>query len=587
MTTTAARENLYESYALLQYRHKALQRDLDEFRNGSRYMKLQDDYRRVCNGYIKVINSLKQDLAKARAEGKKEGDLWYQECVSDWEKYQKELNKKDREIRHLSDKNWAIRRESDEKIASLTKLYEEKLDEKDAIIDALKAEVAHKDALLNRDSSNTSLPTGQTPLRKKKRIPNSRMHTGRKKGGQVGHEKHTLGKPEASEVTEEVNHRLEDASCPTCGAESFFFTGECEERYEYDVQITTVKRKHKFWLYECNACGERVWSGEDPRLHAECQYGAGVQALALHLRNTTNAAINKVPDLFAAITSGEIRPSEGYIAKLQHRAAKLLELFRRDLIGVLISRRIVFWDDTVIFANKERICLRFYGDEHIAVFFAHAKKDLVGMLEDNILQVLSPETRVMHDHNTVNYNALFHFINLECNAHVLRDLQKSYDDTGHVNLRAMKELISKAINDRNNLALKGVEYFDAEYIAKFDNGLAELLRKAEAEAKKNQSIYSGPFERALVARLIKYKENFFAWMHDFSLPVTNNLSERALRGVKTKLKVSGQFDSVKTASEYATIRTYLETCRRNGINEMSALMRLSSGNPYTAAEIFG
>lgn len=64
------------------------------------------------------------------------------------------------------------------------------------------------------------------------------------------------------------------------------------------------------------------------------------------------------------------------------------------------------------------------------------------------------------------------------------------------------------------------------------------------------------------------------------------LSERALRGVKTKTKVSGQFASTETADYYAAIRTYIETCRRNGINEMAALMRLCSGNPYTVEEIF-
>ena len=71
-----------------------------------------------------------------------------------------------------------------------------------------------------------------------------------------------------------------------------------------------------------------------------------------------------------------------------------------------------------------------------------------------------------------------------------------------------------------------------------------------------------------------------------SLPTTNNLSGRALHGVKTKMKVSGQFASAGTADNYAAIRTYIETCRRNGINEMEALKRLCRGCPYTVEEIF-
>ena len=79
----------------------------------------------------------------------------------------------------------------------------------------------------------------------------------------------------------------------------------------------------------------------------------------------------------------------------------------------------------------------------------------------------------------------------------------------------------------------------------------------------------------------KIKVRIMPVMRKFAL-----LAERALRGVKTKMKVSGQFASTGTADNYAAIRTYIETCRRNGINEMTALTRLCNGNPYTVEEIF-
>ena len=51
------------------------------------------------------------------------------------------------------------------------------------------------------------------------------------------------------------------------------------------------------------------------------------------------------------------------------------------------------------------------------------------------------------------------------------------------------------------------------------------------------------------------------------------------------MKISGQFYSEQTANNYAVIKSYIETCRRNGINEMQALQRLADGNPYTVQEI--
>ncbi|BCG61253.1 hypothetical protein [Paenibacillus sp. URB8-2] len=52
------------------------------------------------------------------------------------------------------------------------------------------------------------------------------------------------------------------------------------------------------------------------------------------------------------------------------------------------------------------------------------------------------------------------------------------------------------------------------------------------------------------------------------------------------MKVSGQFQSEETAGHYAAVKSYIETCYRNGINEVAALTRLCNGNPYTVKEIF-
>ena len=63
MLAAAAEDSLYESYVVLQYRNKALQRELDSFRNGTRYKKLQEDHRRVIAGYIRENKNLRQELA--------------------------------------------------------------------------------------------------------------------------------------------------------------------------------------------------------------------------------------------------------------------------------------------------------------------------------------------------------------------------------------------------------------------------------------------------------------------------------------------------------------------------------------------
>ena len=428
------------------------------------------------------------------------------------------------------------------------KNYQESLAEKDAIIKELQNRLAHAEALLNHDGSNTGTPTSQTPINKNKVIPNSRRSSGRKKGGQPGHTKAALEAPEESEITDIVGHPLQDDECcPKCGLTDCVPTGESEVKFEYDVRIKVVKIKHEFFYYECSNCGTVFRSQIPPNLKEKVPYGSGLQAFALSLTNTVNAAMNKASMFLAGITGGELMPCEGYIAKLQARAANGLRQFRQDLKLVLITRKIVYWDDTVIFILAQRACFRFYGDESIAYYTAHAHKDMESLDDDNVLNLLTSDTKTMHDHNTVNYNEKYSFENIECNQHLQRDCQKNTDDTCHQWSDDLKKHISATIKDRNDAIARG----------------------------------EGSFSEAYIKR-----RNYFLWVEDFSLPTTNNLSERGLRGVKSHMKIAGQFESETAADNHALNRTYIETCRRNGINEIDALQRLCEGNPYTVAEIF-
>ena len=147
--------------------------------------------------------------------------------------------------------------------------------------------------------------------------------------------------------------------------------------------------------------------------------------------------------ILKGMTNVELTPCEGYVAKLQKRGADGVREFREDLKRLLITRDIVYWDDTVIMILKERACFRFYGDERIAYYTSHAHKDMESIDDDNVLALLTNETKVMHDHNTVNYNGKFHFENIECNQHLQRDCQKNTDNTCHkwsVNMRYLIQI---------------------------------------------------------------------------------------------------------------------------------------------------
>lgn len=455
----------------------------------------------------------------------------------------------------------------------------------------LKAQIeALKDALLkekskaDNDGTNSGIPTSQTSYGKKKVIPNSREKTGKKRGAQPGHEKHSLNTLNNDEITDHENHSLD--TCPDCGSEDLVFI-EKREKDIIDYEVRVIKKRHYFWVYQCRGCGHTVHSPIPCHLKESIQYGPNIQALGLALQDIGFVSINRTRKLMDGFIGNGIHLSEGYICKLQKRASKALKSFVGEVRLECIRSKILHWDDTVIFINTEQACMRFYGNERLALYRAHAKKDRAGIDEDGILGALGSETTVIHDHVTMNYNDDFHFRNAECIQHLNRELQKVIDISGHSWAVQMKELISKTIHQRNLLVAAGAESFSSQELYIFFQTIDSLLELAGEEHKEAVGRYYEDDERRLIARIGKYKDSHFLWAKDFSVAPTNNLAERSLRGQKIKLKVSGQYQSADTAEYFADIRTYIETCNRNGIDTFAALVRLTSGNPYSVTELLG
>ncbi len=256
----------------------------------------------------------------------------------------------------------------------------------------------------------------------------------------------------------------------------------------------------------------------------------------------------------------------------------------RGLYEKILKLNLLYWDDTVIMINTKRSCIRFYGNEKIAYYTAHLKKDEEGIKEDNILNTLSDKVTVMHDHNKINYK--YSYQNIECNIHLIRDLEKCKMNTGHEWCDKFKLLIQTTIHDSKEYISNNYTSFTDDYINNFDNQYEDILLNAIEENETKPKTHYDNKEKALINRILEYKSNYFLWLYDFTLPTNDNLSERALRGVKSKMKIAGQFQSLSYAKYYADIKSYIETCYRNNINSTDALIRLMEDNPYTIEEIF-
>lgn len=437
---------------------------------------------------------------------------------------------------------------------------------------------------LNIDGTNSGIPTSQTPINKKKVIPNSRKNTGGKIGGQENHKKSKLEKFTDDEINENEDVTLDE--CPNCHAKDLVELESEITKDEFDYQIKIIKKRIHFKEYKCSSCNSIVRKNIPVNLKEDNQYGNNVQATALTLTNIGNVSMNKVRKIICGLTMNEIDLSEGYIAKLQKRAASKLEKFIIDLKFYITHLSLVYWDDTVIMINKTRGCMRFYGNEDVALYCAHSKKNKAGLDKDNILSKLSNTAVVEHDHNILNYHNDYSFINAECCQHLNRDLEKvKINIPNRTWCIKMKELFNEYDHKRKELIDKNIDHFNEEEFDEFVSKINEYLLLGVEEYLNDSEVYYADKEAALLIRLMEYRDNYIYWTLDFNLPFTNNLSERALRGIKSKMKVSGQFQNVNNAEYYGIIRSYIETCYRNNVNGHEALTRLMNDNPYTLEEI--
>ena len=508
----------------------------------------------------------------------------------DYEHLQQKYDSQAKELHHMKLRA-VIAEDEQHRLKKTIQKKEFVIKEKNETIKELKEEIIHLQKEVerlkikeNNDGTTSGIPTSQTPIGKKKVIPNFAKNTGGKIGRKKGHKKDKLEKVSEEKINTYVEHKMEE--CPNCHKKELKETGKVIKKQVKDYQIIVNYTEHEYIEYECSCCGKTIHESIPNHLKEECQYGSNVKSIALTLGNVGNVAFNKIRRILSGLSMGEIEPCEGYLVKLQKTASKGLESFIKELHNAIIQSQIVYWDDTVIQINKQQSCMRYYGNEDICLFKAHEKKNKEGLDKDKILSFLKKNTVVEHDHNKVNYNPEYEFINAECCQHLLRDLRKvEMNIPNRTWCKEMIELFQKYDHQRKELIHKGIDTFTEEEINKFILQIDHCLLKGLEENEKDTKPYYADKEITLIWRIMEYRDNYIYWILDFSIPFTNNLSERNLRGIKSKMKIAGQFQNIERARDYANIRSYIETCRLYGKNEYDSLTRLVEGNPYTFAEL--
>ena len=141
-----------------------------------------------------------------------------------------------------------------------------------------------------------------------------------------------------------------------------------------------------------------------------------------------------------------------------------------------------------------------------------------------------------------------------CLAHLLRELTNFEDALKCAWSKELKLLFKKAIILKQEL--QPDDYLHPPHaINELEHELTKLL-------EVDTSLFH-PKTKAFVKRLIKHRESVFTFLHYQQVPYDNNGSERAIRNVKVKNKVSGCFRSFQGATRFAVLRSVIDTTVKN------------------------
>jgi transposase len=211
------------------------------------------------------------------------------------------------------------------------------------------------------------------------------------------------------------------------------------------------------------------------------------------------------------------------------------------------------------------------------LFHPHSKRGKEAMDEVGVL----PNFRgtLVHDHWKPYY--LYNCTHALCNAHPLRELTFAFEEDGKLWAEKMRKLLVE-INDAVNAAGAALPAAEA---TSWRKRYRKLLDAADSECPAPTAI-NGPPKRGrikrsksrnLLERLRDYEDDVLRFMEHAEVPFTNNQGERDIRMTKVQQKISGCFRSMDGAKTFCRIRSYISTCRKNGVGVGEALELLFCG----------
>ncbi|KXK25774.1 MAG: hypothetical protein UZ01_03204 [Candidatus Brocadia sinica] len=210
-------------------------------------------------------------------------------------------------------------------------------------------------------------------------------------------------------------------------------------------------------------------------------------------------------------------------------------------------------------------------------FSPHEKRGTEAMDSIGIL----PKFRgiLCHDHWKPYYK--YDCTHALCDVNHLRELAGVWEEDKQQwakDTKSLSEGINRAVKDAGGLLeISEAEKYRQRYRLILKNAEAECPAPDETNRKGKRGRVKRTKARNLLERLIECEDDVFRFMDNKIVPFTNNLGENDIRMTKVQQKISGCFRSLDGAKIFCRIRSYLSTCRKQGVSSCLALKTLFRG----------
>lgn len=420
-----------------------------------------------------------------------------------------------------------------------------------------------------KNSNNSSTPPSKEKLKDElvRRTQSLRKKSDKPVGGQKGH------KGTTRTMVDNPDEAIEESAdyCTSCGHD----LSDSPKELDYISQVVSIPplravvKEIRRYMRRCSRCGHQTRAyGPRRRGGNSVTYDQSVQALVVFLNVVQCIPYQRLQSILEVVFGIEM--SQGTIANIlqsaKAKAGPAIEMIKDSISG----SGVVGFDESGCYCDK-RLDWSWIAQTDLCTLVFRANNRAGKVLEDMFGDTLKNITAVTDRHSA--YFSLDFADHQICLAHILREVQYLTELDGNQQWSVeLQNLLQEAIHTRNENPAEVIN--KAPWLSRLDR-----LLKQSVEHLKDEF-------RRLKKGLIKCRDYVFKFLENPSIPSHNNGSERGIRKLKIKQKVSGTFRSDQGADAFMALHSITDTAwkkKQSPLDAMLAILNAETGE-YVFAE---